>query len=219
VEQWLLELTRRKAKIHNEEELHNYSPQNTVLVITSRIMRRLRHVQRMRNRRYILSPLELIIRQGSDWTIGFIDHLYTQLVTTGNYSATVNVHNLHSTITPASVLSLLQSPLSVSWQRILTQELQHSHCNCTLQISIQHIKSLLFTTGLSTLNWTRCHLFSIIFNCRLKRNSLNYSLSQSQSHFTTGGLQPISLSWRHAPWDLRPKIFPPNWTLAILVLT
>jgi hypothetical protein len=30
--------------------------------------------------------------------------------------------------------------------------------------------------------------------------------SQSQSYFTTGGLQPISSSWRQAPWDSRPAI-------------
>jgi hypothetical protein len=32
-------------------------------------------------------------------------------------------------------------------------------------------------------------------------------LRQSQSYFTTGGLPPISLSWRQAPWDSRPAIF------------
>jgi hypothetical protein len=31
------------------------------------------------------------------------------------------------------------------------------------------------------------------------------SQSQSQSYFTTGGLPPISLSWRQAPWDSRPE--------------
>jgi hypothetical protein len=31
--------------------------------------------------------------------------------------------------------------------------------------------------------------------------------SDSQSYFTTGGLSPISSSWRQTPWDLRPKIF------------
>jgi hypothetical protein len=31
--------------------------------------------------------------------------------------------------------------------------------------------------------------------------------SQSQSYFTTGGLPPVSSSWRQAPWDLRPLIF------------
>jgi hypothetical protein len=33
------------------------------------------------------------------------------------------------------------------------------------------------------------------------------SQSQSQSYFTTGGLPPISLSWRQVPWDPRPAIF------------
>jgi hypothetical protein len=30
------------------------------------------------------------------------------------------------------------------------------------------------------------------------------SQSQSQSYFTTDGLQPISSSWRQAPWASRP---------------
>jgi hypothetical protein len=32
-------------------------------------------------------------------------------------------------------------------------------------------------------------------------------VSQSQSYFTTGGLPPVSSSWRQAPWDSRPEIF------------
>jgi hypothetical protein len=32
------------------------------------------------------------------------------------------------------------------------------------------------------------------------------SKSETQSYFTTGGLQPISSSWRQAPWDSRPVI-------------
>jgi hypothetical protein len=32
--------------------------------------------------------------------------------------------------------------------------------------------------------------------------------SQSQSYFTTGGLPPISSSWRQAPSDSRPHFFP-----------
>jgi hypothetical protein len=31
--------------------------------------------------------------------------------------------------------------------------------------------------------------------------------SQCQSYFTTGGLPPVSSSWRQAPWDPRPVIF------------
>jgi hypothetical protein len=41
---------------------------------------------------------------------------------------------------------------------------------------------------------------------------------QSKSYFTTGGLQPISSSWRQAPWDLSPIILFSNWTFAVIVL-
>jgi hypothetical protein len=32
------------------------------------------------------------------------------------------------------------------------------------------------------------------------------SIEWSQSYFTTGGLPPISSSWRQVPWDSRPEI-------------
>jgi hypothetical protein len=54
---------------------------------------------------------------------GYIDHLYTPLLTTSNYSPTANLHTLHYTVTPTSDLSLLHAPLAVSWKRILKQEL------------------------------------------------------------------------------------------------
>jgi hypothetical protein len=38
------------------------------------------------------------------------------------------------------------------------------------------------------------------------------------SYFTTGGLPPISSSWRRAPWNSRPEFFL-NWTPAVIVLT
>jgi hypothetical protein len=40
--------------------------------------------------------------------------------------------------------------------------------------------------------------------------------SQSQSYFTTGGLPPISSSWRQAPSDSHPDLF--NWSLAVIDL-
>jgi hypothetical protein len=40
--------------------------------------------------------------------------------------------------------------------------------------------------------------------------------SQSQSYFATGGLPPITSSWRQAPWDPR-YIYLFNWTLAVIV--
>jgi hypothetical protein len=49
-----------------------------------------------------------------------------------------------------------------------------------------------------------------ILNClerRLSDESPVHSQIQSQSYFTTGGLSPISSSWRQAPWDSRPQIF------------
>jgi hypothetical protein len=36
-------------------------------------------------------------------------------------------YTLQFTVTHTSILSLLQSPVAVSWQRILTQELEQSH--------------------------------------------------------------------------------------------
>jgi hypothetical protein len=56
-----------------------------------------------------------------------IDTLYTPLGTTGNYSAIADFRTLQFTVTSYSVLSLLQSPLADSRQRILTQELSQPH--------------------------------------------------------------------------------------------
>jgi hypothetical protein len=43
------------------------------------------------------------------------------------------------------------------------------------------------------------------------------SESQSQNYFMTGGIPPVSSSWRQAPWDSRPAIFF-NWILSVKVL-
>jgi hypothetical protein len=42
-------------------------------------------------------------RRGFGLEIGFIDHLYTGLGTTGNYTATANLHNLPITAAPAKL--------------------------------------------------------------------------------------------------------------------
>jgi hypothetical protein len=56
----------------------------------------------------------------------------------------------------------------------------------------------LLTVEIIQLHAVRFHLHSL--PCRTQLNWL----SQSQSYFTTGGLPPISSSWRQAPWDPRP---------------
>jgi hypothetical protein len=46
----------------------------------------------------VLSQVLVTIDGVLDWMIRFIDTLYTQLGTTGNYSAVANVHTLQFTV-------------------------------------------------------------------------------------------------------------------------
>jgi hypothetical protein len=61
---------------------------------------------------------------GFGFDIGFIDHLYTQLVSTSNYSATVNITNspqIHKLPThPLSLFQFAVSSPAIPWQRLLT---------------------------------------------------------------------------------------------------
>jgi hypothetical protein len=142
----------------------------------------------------ILSRLGVTIRRAMDWMIGIFDTLYTPPGTSGNYSAITDLHTLQFNDIQTSFLSLLQFPMSVSWQRLLTQELYQSDCNWTLQISLYYrthtdFSSLpdfqlltelsrflhrLPTANSGTLSpnlccncqLSRCHLFSVIFDCQ-----------------------------------------------------
>jgi hypothetical protein len=67
-------------------------------------------------------------RRGLDWMIGFIDTLYTPLLTTGNYSAMANVRTLQFTVTHT-----LQFPVFTS--RILATNFN------TVVIPVSHMKS------------------------------------------------------------------------------
>jgi hypothetical protein len=145
--------------------------------------------------------------------IGFIDTLYTPHGTTYmqlqryRYS-----HSLQITVTRTSFLSLLHCPLVISWQRIYN----------SLTVISNHILSLLLRSIIPFLS-----VFLIAFDCRYSQYTaataksgtrLNSNSSQSQSHFTTGGLPPISSSWRRAPWESQPEFFSLNWTPALIVL-
>jgi hypothetical protein len=64
---------------------------------------------------------------------------------------------------------------------------------------LQHVQ-VGYTYRLSYSNWTTWPLCTV-------PNSQSQSQSQSQSYCTTGGLRPISSSWRQAPWHSRPELF------------
>jgi hypothetical protein len=90
--------------------------------------------------------------------------------------------SLHSTIAP--------SLLSLPWRVQLNCEHSTNWVPGLAAVSHQP-PSLLFTGWFSTDNWT----------------GQSQSQSRSQKYFTTGGLLPISSSWRQAPWDPRPDFF------------
>jgi hypothetical protein len=54
----------------------------------------------------LLSRVGVTVRRSFDWTIGFIDTVYTPLEITGNYSAIADLHTLQFTVTHTRVLSL-----------------------------------------------------------------------------------------------------------------
>jgi hypothetical protein len=72
-------------------------------------------------------------------------------------------------------------------------------------------KPLIFSVSCFALSYT-ANMFILRILCEFML------VCQSQNYFTTGGLPPISSSWRQAPWDSRPSVFCFNWTLAAIVL-
>jgi hypothetical protein len=129
--------------------------------------------------------------------IGFIaPYTFTQFGTTGNYSAIAILHIYLFTVAHALGFSVFTS-------RFLATDLSQSHCkfkphvksswqsNSFLAISSQSPWTTISRTRPKSLPATV--LYSIILCFCF------YFYCQSQSHFTTGGLQPISLSWRQIP--------------------
>jgi hypothetical protein len=60
---------------------------------------------------YIVTILRVGLQTVYRWDTAFIDHVNTRLIIT-----------LFRLLTQTSVVSLLQSPIAISWQRILTHE-------------------------------------------------------------------------------------------------
>jgi hypothetical protein len=106
------------------------------------------------------------------WMFGFIDTLFTQLDTTGSYSATAHLHTLHFTVTHP-----LCSPVFTS--RIVVKYLEQSHCNFKSRMksschSLVHFLPFLLnhlglpSSGLdqvldNSLKWTLLQLHSLNF--------------------------------------------------------
>jgi hypothetical protein len=128
--------------------------------------------------------------------------LLTQLGTTSNHSAIVNFHNSQFTTTPAKPFpaccvltsrsfATTSNSGDSSTSRVQVLSSPTLVRNCLPAIPSTEVDSQLFSASLAELNFTQHY----------------QSQSQSQSHFTTGGLPPISSSWRQAPWDSRPGFF------------
>jgi hypothetical protein len=118
--------------------------------------------------------------------MGFIDHLYsyTTFVTTLNYSTIADLRTLQSTVshTHTSVLSLLGSPLSISWQflycyKCVFTSLLHSKCSSPIVMCV-HLHGNLFIESMpsnESLLWLHysgfqasCHnIICLVTSCSL----------------------------------------------------
>jgi hypothetical protein len=82
-------------------------------------------------------------KMGPDWMIGFIDALFTQLGTTGNYGTIADLHTLQFTVTHAVGFSVFTSlilavdSITVSLSLQITHEVFLSQSNSFLAISSQ----------------------------------------------------------------------------------
>jgi hypothetical protein len=71
---------------------------------------------------HVLGFCSRLTRRVLNWMVGFIDTLFTQLGTTGNYRAIAILHALQFTVTHTLGFSVFTS-------RILTTDLQQYDCN------------------------------------------------------------------------------------------
>jgi hypothetical protein len=71
-----------------------------------------------------------------------------------------------------------------------------------------YLTHIMLQRQLNHLNGRKLNHRQVSHTCLLKVQHLqNWTLAQSQSYFTTGGLPPISSSWRQVPWGWWPETF------------
>jgi hypothetical protein len=135
-------------------------------------------------------------RRGFVWDIGFINQLYTRLGITRNYRATANLHN--SQITTATAKYFPARCVFTSRSLITASNSGDSSALRALVLCERRLPS----------------------NCLISSQTpvQNWLVSQSQSHFTTGGLPHHQFILAPSPFRLTATIFF-NRTLAVIVIT
>jgi hypothetical protein len=165
-----------------------------------------------------------------DWIFGILTTLHTHLLTRSNtalsliykvYSSPWHTHTLGFSIFTSRILATDFISLTVTtrssfqWRRLFTAEFFSSQLHCWFSTNSQLSFNNLSTANSRTLNPILCcnchlcryHLFSIFFDCRLKKFP---QFCLSQSHIATDG-QSVSKSWCRAPSGAHDHIFITVW--------
>jgi hypothetical protein len=125
----------------------------------------------------------MTIRRDSDWRIGYIEHLYTQLVITSDTVLPL-IYTLQFTVTHTPGFSVFSS-------RILATDFNTVIIAVSLNytLEIPHVKSSRHKLSFKS-QLLHCHLFSIIFDCPLKRPlQLLFQLAWDPHYIVSGRIQ------------------------------
>jgi hypothetical protein len=153
---------------------------------------------------------------GVPWRIitgfGLNDWIYWRLLCTislnyNQYSANSDLPTFQFTVAHALGFSVSTSRCLVA--DLNTGTITSNHYEVFLSFFFNHL-------GPPT-PWIRPNSPILSITTTTTTTTILASQIQSQSYFTTGGLPPVSSSWRQAPWDPRPEIIF-NWIPAVIVL-